>query len=226
MAFSPQSFAQKREQLLANGVLMMDPETVYVEDTVTVLAGTVLLPNTILRGETTIGAHCEIGPNTMIVNSTIGDNVIINSSQCNDSTIGDGCHIGPFACIRMNVTLGKEIRVGNFVEVKNSNIGDRTQMAHLTYVGDSDLGSDVNMGCGCVTVNFDGNQKYRTTIGDHCFVGCNTNLIAPVTLDDGAFTAAGSTITKDVSKDALAIARARQLELAGWAANHRKKTSV
>ena len=214
---------EKRRALLEGGVVMMDPSAVYVEESVTVGAGTVLLPGTILRGSTTVGAGCEIGPNTMLTNCTVEDNVTINASQCSDSTIASGTHVGPFAYIRPNCHVGRDVKVGDFVELKNSNIGDGTKISHLTYVGDSDVGEKVNFGCGTVTVNYDGNAKYRTTIGDNCFIGCNSNLVAPVTLGDGCFTAAGSTITDNVSPDALALARARQVEKAGWATAHRAK---
>jgi len=217
------SLEAKRQSLLEAGVRMMDPGAVYVEETVTVGAGTLLLPGTILRGATVVGENCEIGPNTMLTNCTVEDNVTINSSQCNDSTIRSGAHVGPFAYIRPNCTVGRDVKVGDFVELKNSAIGDGTKISHLTYVGDSDVGERVNFGCGTVTVNYDGNKKYRTAIGNDCFIGCNTNLVAPVKLGDGCYTAAGSTITQDVSPDALAVARARQIERPGWAAGHRKK---
>ena len=132
----------------------------------------------------------------------------INSSQCNESTIDSGAHVGPFAYIRPNCHVGADVKVGDFVELKNSTIGEGTKISHLTYVGDADVGRKVNFGCGTVLVNYDGNRKYRSTIGDHCFIGCNTNLVSPVHIGDGAYTAAGSTITQDVEPDALAIARA------------------
>ena len=217
------SLEAKRRSLLQAGVRMMDPNTVYVEDSVTVGAGTLLLPGTILRGNTVIGRNCEIGPNTMLTGCIVEDNVTINSSQCNESKICSGTHVGPFAYIRPHCTVGTNVKVGDFVELKNSAIGEGTKISHLTYVGDSDVGERVNFGCGTVTVNYDGNQKYRTAIGDGCFIGCNTNLVAPVKLGDGCYTAAGSTITRDVEADALAVARSRQSELPGWAARHRKK---
>ena len=212
-----EDFSAKRQALLDSGVKMMDPDTVYVEESVTVGPGTLLLPGTILRGRTVVGANCEIGPNTMLVDCTVGDGVTINSSQCNESTIDSGAHVGPFAYIRPNC------HVGDFVELKNSTIGEGTKISHLTYVGDADVGRKVNFGCGTVLVNYDGNRKYRSTIGDHCFIGCNTNLVSPVHIGDGAYTAAGSTITQDVEPDALAIARARQVAKPGWAAAHRAK---
>ena len=213
---------QKRAALLAAGVLMMDPSAVYVEAGVTVGAGTLLLPGTILRGNTVIGEHCEIGPNTMLTDCTVGDGAVINSSQCNESTIDAGAHVGPFAYIRPNCHVGKDVKVGDFVELKNSTIGDGTKISHLTYVGDSDVGQRVNFGCGTVTTNYDGHKKFRCTIGDDVFLGCNTNLIAPVTVADRAYTAAGSTVTDDVPEGALAIARQRQTNIRGWADRLRK----
>lgn len=209
-------FQAMREQLTDRGVLLMDPATVYVEATVTVGEGTLLLPGTILRGNTVIGKHCEIGPNTMLVNCTVGDGSVVNSSQCNDCVIGADTQVGPFAYIRPNCTVGDGVKVGDFVELKNSNIGNGTKISHLTYIGDSDVGEGCNFGCGTVTVNYDGKKKYRTTIGDHCFIGCNSNLVAPVKLGDWAYTAAGSTITDDVPGRQLAIARARQVNKENW----------
>ena len=207
---------------LANGVRILDPNTVYIDPRVEIGAGTLILPGTILRGKTTIGRDCEIGPNTMIRDCTVGDRTEVNASQCNESTIGSDTHVGPFAYIRPHCTVGDRIKVGDFVELKNSSIGDGTKISHLTYVGDSDVGKKVNFGCGTVTTNYDGFKKYRCTIGDRAFLGCNTNLIAPVTVGEGAYTAAGSTITDEVPADALAVARARQKNLEGWAARRRK----
>lgn len=210
------NFEAKREALLAAGVRMMDPSAVYVEESVTVGAGTLLLPGTILRGKTVIGEHCEIGPNTMITDCTVGDGAVVNSSQCNESVIDAGAHVGPFAYIRPNCHVGRDVKVGDFVELKNSNIGNGTKISHLTYIGDSDVGEKCNFGCGTVVVNYDGKKKYRTTIGDRCFIGCNTNLVSPVKVGDGAYTAAGSTITEDVPDRNLAIARARQVNKDTW----------
>ncbi len=212
------SMEQNRRRLLEAGVRMLDPAAVYVEDTVTVGAGTLLLPGTILRGNTAVGEGCEIGPNTMLVNCTVGDGATVNSSQCFDSAIGAHTEVGPFAYVRPGCTVGQRVKVGDFVELKNSVVGDDTKISHLTYVGDSDVGAGCNFGCGTVTVNYDGGAKHRTVIGDYAFIGCNTNLVAPVTLGAGAYTAAGSTITEDVPDDALAIARARQVNKEGRAA--------
>ena len=204
------------------GVTIIDPMTTYIDPRCTVAAGTTILPGTILRGQTHIAANCEIGPNAMIRDSSIGEGTTVNASQVNESTVGCHTTVGPFTYVRPNCTIGDHCRVGDFVEMKNSVIGNGTKVSHLTYVGDSDVGEKVNFGCGTVTTNYDGNKKYRCTIGDNVFLGCNTNLIAPVTVGDGSYTAAGSTITDDVPADALGIARARQTNIAGWAARFRK----
>ena len=211
------------ERLSGAGVRFVDPNTVYIDPTVTVGAGTVILPGTILRGRTTIGTGCEIGPNSLIRDCTLGDNVVVNSSQLNESTVEGGVKIGPFAYIRPNCHVGPDVKVGDFVELKNSTIGAGTKISHLTYVGDSDVGSKVNFGCGTVTVNYDGAAKFRTTIGDNAFIGCNTNLVAPVKVGDGAYTAAGSTITDEVPADSLAIARSVQVNKKQWAAKRRNR---
>ncbi len=210
-------------RLISRGVRVLDPDAVYVGPNVTVGKGTALLPGTILRGKTTIGTHCEIGPNTMIRDCTLGDHVTVNASQLNESTVESDTTVGPFAYIRPHCHVGAHVKVGDFVELKNSNIGNGTKISHLTYVGDSDVGERVNFGCGTVTVNYDGAKKFRTTIGNDAFIGCNTNLVAPVCVGDGAYTAAGSTITDDVPGDSLAIARSSQVVKKQWAAKRRKK---
>ncbi len=211
----------KREQLLEAGVIMMDPAAVYVEEGVTVGAGTLLLPGTILRGKTVIGKNCCNGPQPMITDSTVEDGCTVNASQCEESVLRADCQIGPYTHIRPHCVVGEGSKIGAFVQLKNCNLGRGTKMAHLTYVGDSDVGEDCNFGCGTITCNYDGFQKHRTTIGSHVFVGCNTNFIAPVSVEDGAFIAAGTTVTEDVPGDALAIGRARQEMKAGWAGENR-----
>lgn len=215
--------ADSVERLRAAGVRFVDPEQAYIGPQVTVGAGTLMLPGVILRGRTTVGADCELGPNTMIRDCTVGDGVTVNASQLNESTVESGAKIGPFAYIRPGCHVGQDVKVGDFVELKNSTIGEGTKISHLTYVGDSDVGGHVNFGCGTVTVNYDGTTKYRTTIGDHAFIGCNTNLVAPVKIGDGAYTAAGSTITDDVPADSLAIARSIQVVKKQWAARRRSR---
>ena len=217
------NWAAANERLLRAGVIMLDPGAVYVEPTVTVGEGTVILPGTILRGSTVIGRRCEIGPNTMITDCTVGDDVTVNASQLTSSTVGDRAKVGPFAYVRPNCHIGADTKVGDFVELKNSVIGDGTKISHLTYVGDSDVGKRVNLGCGTVTVNYDGEAKFRTVVGDDAFVGCNSNLVAPVQVGAGAYVAAGSTVTNDVPPDSLAIARAPQTIKIQWAAKRRKR---
>lgn len=210
------------KQHIKNGVRILDPSSVYIDPRVTIGPGTVILPGTMLQGETSIGSRCKIGPNAVVNGCTVGDGVEINASQVNDSTLGDGTDVGPYAHIRPNCTVGKKCHIGAFVQLKNCVLGEGTKMSHLTYVGDADVGAGVNFGCGTVTSNYDGFKKYRTTIGDKAFIGCNTNLIAPVTVGEGSYIAAGSTITSEVPADALGIARERQKNLEGWAAKKRK----
>jgi bifunctional UDP-N-acetylglucosamine pyrophosphorylase/glucosamine-1-phosphate N-acetyltransferase len=188
---------------------------------------TLIMPNTIIKGNTVIGEGCVIGPNTLIDNCEIGKNVTLNNVQAYDSVIEDNVHAGPFVHIRPKTILKKGVKIGDFVEVKNSEIGVKTAIAHLTYIGDSDVGSGVNFGCGCVTANFDGVKKFRTVIGDNAFIGCNTNLIAPVNIGADAATAAGSTITKDVPAGSLAIERGEMEIKENWPKNYlrKKKTS-
>jgi bifunctional UDP-N-acetylglucosamine pyrophosphorylase/glucosamine-1-phosphate N-acetyltransferase len=207
------------------GVTILDANNCYLDPRVQIGAGTTILPGTILRGNTVIGENCTIGPNTMLTDCTVGDETEVNASQGTDSRIGSHTNVGPFAYLRPNSTVGDHVKVGDFVEIKNSVIGNGTKISHLTYVGDSDVGERVNFGCGTVTTNYDGFKKYRCTIGDDVFIGCNTNLVAPVTLGNGCYTAAGSTITRDVPADALGVARARQENKDGWAARNRERKS-
>lgn len=204
------------------GVRILDPNAVYIDPRVTIGAGTVLLPGTILKGACQIGARCTIGPNAVVNSCVVGDDVEINASQVNESTFGDGCDVGPYAHVRPGCTVGPKCHIGAFVQLKNCVLGEGTKMSHLTYVGDADVGSGVNFGCGTITTNYDGFKKHRCTIGDRAFIGCNTNLIAPVTVGEGSYIAAGSTITDEVPPDALAVARTRQKNLEGWAARRRK----
>ena len=223
MKNSSAALQAKREQLLQSGVEMLDPAAVYVEENVTVGTGTLLLPGTILRGETSVGANCQIGPNTMLTDCTVEDGCTVNASQCEESRIGRDCQIGPYTHIRPHCVVGEGSKIGAFVQLKNCNLGAGTKMAHLTYVGDSDVGDHCNFGCGTVTCNYDGFQKFRTTIGSHVFVGCNTNFVPPVTVGDGAYIAAATTVTEDIPADAMAIGRSRQQVKPGWAETNRKK---
>lgn len=198
-------------------------DSVMIEPGVEIGIDTTILPGTILRGKVKIGKNCVIGPNTVVEDSTIGDAVVLDQVECQKSIVKNGCNIGPFVHIRPNSVIGESVHLGNFVEVKNSVIDTGTKVSHLTYVGDSDVGKRVNFGCGTVTVNYTGKAKFRTVIKDDAFIGCNTNLIAPVTVGRGAYTAAGSTITEDVPEDSLGIARARQVNKIGWCIKARVK---
>lgn len=204
-----------------NGVLIMDPTTTYIDPRVTIAPGVVILPGTILRGESVIGPDCEIGPGAVVNGCTLGRGVVVNASQINDSTIGDGSDVGPYAHIRPGCKVGPKCHIGAFVQLKNCTLGEGTKMSHLTYVGDSDVGAHVNFGCGTVTSNYDGFSKHRTVIGDNAFIGCNTNLVPPVEVGAGAYIAAGTTVTKDIPPDSLAIGRVRQENKEGWAQRNR-----
>lgn len=206
------------EKHMDNGVTLEDPTNTYIGPEVTIGFDTIIEPNCMLKGRTTIGRDCFIGNGSNIENGQISDGVHIESSHIHDSFIDDHAHVGPFAYIRPHSSIGKNVRIGDFVEIKNSSIGDYTKVSHLTYVGDADVGEHVNFGCGTVLVNYDGVDKHRSTIGDYAFIGCNTNLVSPVNIADKAYTAAGSTITKDVPKESLGIARARQVNKEGWVA--------
>ncbi len=199
-----------------NGVIFMDEDSAFIEPDVIIGSGTRIAPNVHLVGKTVIGENVDIGFNTEIENSVIGNDVKIRQSVILDSKIGAGTTVGPFAYVRPNCVVGEKVKLGDFVEIKNSNIGNGTKLSHLTYVGDADVGAHINFGCGTVVVNYDGKNKYRTVIEDDAFIGCNTNLVAPVTVGRNAFTAAGSTITEDVPADTLAIARARQVVKTNW----------
>lgn len=207
---------RKAEALMAEGVSIIDPFNTYIEQDVQVGKDTVLYPGTILEGNTVIGEGCRIGPETELDNVKCGSFTHLNRVYAHECTIGEYNEIGPFVHLRPDTVLHDRIKIGNFVEVKNSTVDDGTKLPHLIYCGDSDLGKNVNFGCGTVTVNFDGKNKHRCTIDDHAFIGCNTNLVAPVHIGKRAFTAAGSTITKDVPENALSVARAHQKNLKDW----------
>ncbi len=210
------------EKHLKNGVTIMDPNNTYIGPDVTIEQDVVVYPGSMLMGDTHIETNTIIGPNTEIENCTIGQDTVIKQSVLKDSNIGREANIGPFAHIRPETTVGNEVRVGNFVELKKSVIGDNTKVPHLSYIGDANLGKGINIGCGTVTVNYDGTDKHVTTIEDNAFIGCNSNLVAPVTIKKGSYVAAGSTITDDVPIDSLAIARSRQTNKEGYVAKLKK----
>lgn len=207
---------RKAEALMEAGVTIIDPEHTYIGQDVEVGQDTILYPGTILEGKTSVGRNCSIGPDTQLTEVVCGNGNHLNRVYAHECSIGDHNDIGPFVHLRPNTELRDRIKIGNFVEVKNSTVDDGTKLPHLIYCGDSDLGKDVNFGCGTVTVNFDGKKKHRCKIDEHAFIGCNTNLVAPVHIGKRAFTAAGSTITKDVPAKSLAVGRARQVNIDGW----------
>ncbi len=214
--------AQKKARLKRNleltekGVSFIDPETAYIDEDVSIGRGTLIGPCVVLEGSTTIGEDCFIGQNTRIVDSTIGNATTVQSSVILESRVGSETSVGPFAYLRPNSTIGDRCKVGDFVEVKNSSMGDGAKASHLTYIGDSDVGRDVNLGCGVVFVNYDGSRKYRSVVDDGAFIGCNSNLIAPVHVGEKSYVAAGSTITEDVPDGALYVARSRGKTLRDW----------
>ena len=201
---------------LEKGVDFTDINAAYIDETVIIGEGTKIYPGVILEGNTVIGKNCIIGQNTRIKDSTVGDGTDIQRSVILDSEIGQKTHVGPFAYVRPGSKIGDECKVGDFVEVKNSSFGNGSKASHLTYIGDSDVGSGVNIGCGVVFVNYDGTSKHRSTVRDGAFVGCNVNLVSPVTVGEKAYIAAGSTITKDVPAGSLSVARERQKVIEGW----------
>ena len=201
---------------ILNGVKIVDPSNTYIDEEVKIGEGTILLPGVILQGNTSIGENCQVGPFSTIENTKIGNNTVFKNSVAMDASIGDDTTVGPFAYIRPKSDIKNHVKIGDFVEIKNSVIDDGTKVSHLTYIGDSDVGKNINFGCGTVTVNYDGKNKFRTVIEDDAFIGCNTNLVAPVTVKKGAFIAAGSTITDDVDENSLAIARCRQTIKKDW----------
>jgi bifunctional UDP-N-acetylglucosamine pyrophosphorylase/glucosamine-1-phosphate N-acetyltransferase len=186
------------ERHMRAGVTLVDPATTYIDADVRIGADTRIEPGCVLRGGTTIGSNCRIGPNSVIEDSVIHDNVVVRSSWIESSEVGEGVDIGPYAHLRPGVTIAPHVHIGNFVEMKNARIGSGTQIGHVSYVGDAEVGERVNIGAGTITCNFDGINKHQTTIGDDVFVGSDSMLVAPVTLGDGSRTGAGAVVTKNV----------------------------
>ncbi|WP_277300968.1 bifunctional UDP-N-acetylglucosamine diphosphorylase/glucosamine-1-phosphate N-acetyltransferase GlmU [Veillonella montpellierensis] len=207
---------RKNRELMESGVTIIDPLNTYVAPEVTVGQDTILYPGTILEGHTIIGRECQIGPHTRLTNVTVGDGNTIHFTYGHDCEIKNNTDIGPYVHVRPNTVIYDTVHIGNFVEVKNSHVGEGTKLPHLSYIGDSDIGSGVNIGCGSITVNYDGKIKHRTTIGNGAFVGCNSNLVAPVTVGEYSYIGAGSTITKDVPSKALAVGRSKQIIKEHW----------
>lgn len=204
------------ERLMREGVTFMDAASTYISPDVVIGSDTIVYPGTVILGKTIIGSECVIGPNSDIRDSVIEDGAVVRQSVVTDSRIGQAAQVGPFAHLRQKAVLGANTRVGNFVEIKKSTFGDGAKASHLSYIGDASIGDRVNLGCGSITVNYDGTNKFETIVEADAFVGCNVNLIAPVTVGEGAIVAAGSTITDDVPKEALAIARERQTNKEGY----------
>ncbi len=204
------------DKLMLSGATIINPDNTYIECDVQIGEDTVIFPGVIIEGNSVIGSECVIGHNTRIVNSKISNNVEIQYSTVIESSIGDNTTVGPYAYLRPNSILGKCVKIGDFVEVKNSKIGDFSKASHLAYIGDADVGKDVNIGCAVIFVNYDGTSKHKTIVQDNAFIGSNSNLIAPVIVKESGYVAAGSTITDEVPNGALAIARSRQVNKKDW----------
>ncbi|MBP2636778.1 MAG: glmU [Firmicutes bacterium] len=213
---------RKLDELMDNGVTIMDPNSTFIDSQVEIGADTTIYPFTWIEGQSIIGANCEIGPNSRLSNTTVGEGTTIHFSYTHDCVVGKHVTLGPYVHLRPDTCLKDGVKVGNFVEVKNSTVGEKSKIPHLSYIGDTDMGSGVNIGSGTITVNYDGKHKHRTTIEDDAFIGCNTNLVAPVTVGRGSYVAAGSTITKNVPPSSLGVARARQNNIEGWAEKQRR----
>jgi len=217
----------KRDALLDAGVTLLDAATTYVDDRVTIGAGTVLHPGVTLEGKTTIGRNCRVRSWVRIADSTIGDDVFINDScVIIGSRIDAGARVGPFAYVRPASHVMRDAHVGSFVELKKTVLGDGSKANHLSYLGDATIGAGANIGAGTITCNYDGVHKHQTIIEDGAFIGSDTQLIAPVTVGAGAYVAAGSSITHDVPAGALGVARAKQTNIEGWVARKKRRKSV
>lgn len=201
---------------LDNGVTLIDKNTTYIGLDVEIGMDTIIYPGTIVEGKTVIGSNCILRSNSRITNSIIGDEVTVDNSIIVDSKVGDSSTVGPFAYIRPDSQIGNHVKIGDFVEIKKSVIGNNTKVSHLTYIGDAEVGESCNFGCGTVVVNYDGKNKNKTIVGNNSFIGCNTNLVSPVVVEDNTYIAAGSTITKTVPEGSLAVARSRQTNIEGW----------
>jgi bifunctional UDP-N-acetylglucosamine pyrophosphorylase / glucosamine-1-phosphate N-acetyltransferase len=212
------------ERWMRSGVTIVDPATTWIGAQVVLGPDTVLLPNTHLHGSTRVGSRAVIGPDTTLVDTVVGDDAHVRRSEATSSEIGDHAEVGPFSYLRAGSRLGRGVKVGAYVEVKNATIGAGSKVPHLSYVGDATIGEGTNIGAATVFVNYDGVAKHHTTVGDHVRIGSDTMLVAPVVIGDGAYTAAGSVITEDVPAGAMAIARERQSNIEGWVQKRRPNT--
>ena len=211
------------EKLMRDGVTIIDPDSTYIDAEVRIGPDTVVHPGVTIQGSTVIGEGTVLYPGSRIANSTIGSGTTVQNSVILAAHVGDNTTIGPYAYLRPGSDVGSGCRVGDFVEVKNAVISDGAKVSHLSYIGDGEIGEGSNIGCGVVFVNYDGIKKSRTIVGKNTFVGCNANLVAPVTIGDGAYVAAGSTVTHDVAPDALCVARSRQKVIEDWAKRRREQ---
>ncbi len=200
----------------SRGVEFIDIKQAYIDAEVTIEAGTIIYPGVVIEGQSRIGKDCLIGQNSRIVASIIEDGCQIQQSVILESQIGKETTVGPFAYVRPHCNIGQKCKIGDFVEMKNSRFGDGSKASHLTYVGDADIGQEVNLGCGVVFVNYDGKNKRRSMVEDGAFIGCNSNIVAPVTVEEKSYVAAGSTVTKDVPKDSLFVERGTGKTIQGW----------
>jgi bifunctional UDP-N-acetylglucosamine pyrophosphorylase/glucosamine-1-phosphate N-acetyltransferase len=217
LAAAERSFRQREcERLMDAGVTIIDPAVTYIDHGVEVGRDTIIYPFCFLENATRVGADCLVGPGTRLVATTLGNGVTVQSSLLIGSIAGDGCRIGPFAYLRPGTVLAEGVKVGDFVELKQVQVGSGSKIPHLSYVGDAVLGAGVNVGAGTITCNYDGVNKHKTQIGDGAFIGSNTNLVAPVSIGSGAVTGAGSTITKNVPEGSLAVERSRQAVVPDW----------
>ncbi|MGX7059691.1 bifunctional UDP-N-acetylglucosamine diphosphorylase/glucosamine-1-phosphate N-acetyltransferase GlmU [Vagococcus humatus] len=211
LAKATQTMVQRvNEKHMRQGVTLIDPSHTYIDSEVVIGPDTIIEPGVFIKGNTVIGRDCLIGSNSVIVDSDLSDSVQVTSSTIESSVIHSGADVGPYAHLRPQTELMEDVHIGNFVEIKKSKIGKGTKVGHLTYVGDATLGEEINVGCGTIFVNYDGKNKFHSTVGDRAFIGCNANIISPVHIGKNAFIAAGSTVTKDVPENAMAIARNRQ----------------
>lgn len=204
------------KQHMMNGVTIIDPLTTYIESDVVIGSDTVIEPNVMLKGDTQIGNDVIVTSGSTIADSKIADGVTVKHSVIAESEVGEHTTIGPFAQLRPGSILGTDVKIGNFVEIKKAKLDDEAKVSHLSYIGDAEIGARTNIGCGAITVNYDGKNKFKTIVGKDAFIGCNSNLVAPVTIGDASFIAAGSTITDDVPEKSLALGRARQTTKDGY----------
>ena len=211
------------EYHMDNGVTIIDPSNTYIEKGAKIGSDTIILPGCMIDSTSVIGSGCVIGPQTSITNSEVGDETTIKKSELIDAKVGSKTSVGPYAYLRPKADIGDNCKIGDFVEVKNAKFGNGSKASHLSYIGDAEVGENVNVGCGVVFVNYDGKNKFKSIVKDNAFIGSNSNLVAPVTVEADAFIATGSTITDDIPEGSLAIARERQVVKPGWVEKKRKK---